>query len=60
MTKFLASLHLRLMDVQNREEGQTFAEYGLIIALIAILLVAALGLFRGALVTTFTNISNAL
>jgi pilus assembly protein Flp/PilA len=44
----------------KREEGQTMAEYGLLIALIAILLVAAIGLFRGALVTTFTNIANNL
>ena len=44
----------------KREEGQTMAEYGLLIALIAILLVAAIGLFRGALVTVFTDISNAL
>jgi pilus assembly protein Flp/PilA len=44
----------------KREEGQTMAEYGLLIALIAILLVAAIGLFRGALVNTFTDIANAL
>jgi pilus assembly protein Flp/PilA len=44
----------------KREEGQTMAEYGLLIALIAILLVAALVTFRTALTTTFTNISNAL
>ena len=44
----------------KREEGQTMAEYGLLIALIAILLVAALVTFRTALTSTFTNISNAL
>jgi Flp pilus assembly pilin Flp len=44
----------------KREEGQTMAEYGLLIALIAIMLVTAIGLFRGALVTTFTNIANNL
>jgi pilus assembly protein Flp/PilA len=44
----------------KREEGQTMAEYGLLIALIAILLVASLLLFKNALVSTFTNITNSL
>jgi Flp pilus assembly pilin Flp len=44
----------------KREEGQTMAEYGLLIALIAILLVSTLLLFKGALITTFTNITNSL
>ena len=44
----------------KREEGQTMAEYGLLIALIAILLVATLVVFKDALITTFTNISNKL
>jgi pilus assembly protein Flp/PilA len=50
-----------LLRIQlKREEGQTMAEYGLLIALIAILLVATLLLFKGALVNTFTNITNSL
>ncbi|HEY8644494.1 MAG TPA: Flp family type IVb pilin [Gaiellaceae bacterium] len=44
----------------KREEGQTMAEYGLLIALIAILLVASLLLFKDALVSTFTSITNSL
>jgi pilus assembly protein Flp/PilA len=44
----------------KREEGQTMAEYGLLIALIAILLVGSLIAFKGALVNTFTSISNNL
>jgi Flp pilus assembly pilin Flp len=44
----------------KREEGQTMAEYGLLIALIAILLVATLLVFKDALITTFTNITNKL
>jgi pilus assembly protein Flp/PilA len=50
-----------LLRIQlKREEGQTMAEYGLLIALIAILLVATLLLFKNALVNTFTNITNSL
>jgi len=44
----------------KREEGQTMAEYGLLIALIAILLVASLLLFKDALVSTFTSITHSL
>ena len=44
----------------KREEGQTMAEYGLLIALIAILLVAAIGIFTGALQKTFDSVSNSL
>ena len=44
----------------KREEGQTMAEYGLLIALIAIMLVAAIGIFTGALQSTFDSISSSL
>jgi Flp pilus assembly pilin Flp len=43
-----------------REEGQTLTEYALIIALIAILLIVALGLVRGGIQNVFTRISTAL
>jgi pilus assembly protein Flp/PilA len=41
MLSFLVNLHSRLLGLR-REEGQTLVEYGLIIALVAI--VAAVGL----------------
>jgi len=44
----------------RREEGQTMAEYGLLIALVAILLIGAVTAFSGALSGTFTKISGAL
>jgi pilus assembly protein Flp/PilA len=44
----------------KREEGQTMAEYGLLIALVAILLIAAIGLLTGALQGTFSRIASAL
>jgi pilus assembly protein Flp/PilA len=44
----------------NREEGQGLVEYALIIALIAIVLIAALGLVSGGISTTFTSISKSL
>jgi Flp pilus assembly pilin Flp len=44
----------------KREEGQTMAEYGLLIAVIAIFVIAAMTVFRGALATTFDTVSNSL
>jgi Flp pilus assembly pilin Flp len=44
----------------KREEGQTMAEYGLLIALIAIFIIVALGVFHTALANTFDSISSSL
>ena len=44
----------------QREEGQTMAEYGLLIALVAIVLVGAVTAFSGALNGTFASISSKL
>jgi Flp pilus assembly pilin Flp len=60
MLKIFTALQLRLTDLRDREGGQTFAEYGLIIALVAILLVVSVTAFHDALVNTFTTISNSL
>lgn len=44
----------------DREDGQTMAEYALLIALVAVLLIAAVGLLTGALQGTFSAIASAL
>ena len=43
-----------------REKGQGLVEYALIIALIAILLIAALGFVTSALSSVFSQIASAL
>ena len=51
----------QLVRIQlQREEGQTMAEYGLLIALVAIVLVGAIGAFSGALNGTFNDIAGHL
>jgi len=42
------------------ESGVTAIEYGLIAALIAVFIIAALQLVGGGLNTVFTNVANAL
>lgn len=42
------------------ESGQALSEYGLLLALIAVALVAGVTAFRGQLQTVFTNATNAL
>jgi Flp pilus assembly pilin Flp len=44
----------------KHEEGQTLAEYALLLALIAILIIAALAALRGSLEGIFTRITAAL
>lgn len=45
----------------SEEKGQTLAEYGLIMAVIAVaVVVTAVTLFRGAIVTAFNSATNCL
>jgi pilus assembly protein Flp/PilA len=58
MLKIFTALQLRVMDLRDRQEGQTFAEYGLILALIAIVVAVAataLGLKLGVKFDTVTT-----
>ena len=44
----------------KREEGQTFVEYALILAFIAILMVAVLGVLRGKIASLYSHVANGL
>ena len=44
MNTFLANLYLRAITLRDREEGQTMAEYGIVLALIAVFCILAVGL----------------
>ena len=47
-------------NFKSREEGQGLAEYGLILALVAILCVGALGALQGGIVGTLTSVTTSL
>jgi Flp pilus assembly pilin Flp len=48
MLKYFVSLQSRLADLRN-EEGQTMAEYGVVLAVITVFIIAALTLLAGGI-----------
>lgn len=60
MLKIFTALQLRLMDLRDRQEGQTFAEYGLILAVIALVAVVTAITLGTDIAGKFTEISNKL
>jgi Flp pilus assembly pilin Flp len=51
MQSISQSLYARLVTLFDREEGQTMAEYGIVLALITLAVVATLVLLGGAINT---------
>ena len=49
-----------LMNRLKREEGQDLAEYGLVIALIAVVAIAALTLLGGNISTILSSLAGAI
>jgi pilus assembly protein Flp/PilA len=64
MTKRLNSFALMLLTLElpqlKREEGQTLAEYALILALIAAVVVSVVILLGGKIHDIFTNITSSI
>ncbi len=56
----MLSLYMRLMNWLNEQEGQGMAEYGLIIALVAIVVIVALTALGTNLTTIFASIGTAI
>ena len=59
MLKLFVSLQNRLADLRN-EEGQTMAEYGVVLAVITLVIVATLLLLSGAINTALSKVITTL
>ena len=57
MTKFVAKFQARLA---TREQGATAVEYGLMVALIAIVIIAAVTLLGGNLNNLFNKVASSV
>jgi pilus assembly protein Flp/PilA len=53
-------LYARLQSLKDNEDGQTLVEYGLIIALIAVLCITALTAVQNGVTGTLNSIANSL
>jgi pilus assembly protein Flp/PilA len=58
--KYVAVRHIGIEDAMHREEGQGLAEYGLILALIAVACVAALGFLGTGISGTLSKVTGNL
>ena len=59
MLKLFVAIQNKLADASS-EEGQTMAEYGIVLAVITLVIVATLGLLSGAINTALQNIVDVL
>ena len=59
MLKLFVSMQNRLADLRD-EEGQTMAEYGVVLAVITLIIVATLLLLSGAINTALSKVITAL
>ncbi len=59
MNAFLANLYLRAITVRDREEGQAMAEYGIILALIAVICVGVVATVGDRVFAAFDGIGKA-
>lgn len=50
----------RLQDLFRSNEGQAMSEYGLVLAIVAIALIGAIGIFRGQIATMFANLGASI
>jgi len=57
MTKIAAKIQTKVSSMLDRERGATAVEYGLMVALIAVVIIAAVTLLGNKLSTTFNNVA---
>lgn len=53
----LTKLFVRTQNALVKDEGATMVEYGILVALIAVFLIGAITIMRGALADLFNNVA---
>lgn len=56
MLKLFIALQTRIAELRDRQEGQAYVEYGVLLALVAIGLIATVGFFRTDIINAFNDI----
>ena len=60
MLKLFTFVQIAASSLRNREEGQTMAEYGVVLAVITLVIVATLLLLSGAINTALGKVVSVL
>ena len=60
MLQLVSTLHGLVLRIARGDEGATAVEYGLMVSLIAVVIIAAVTLIGVNLTTIFTSVANAL
>ena len=60
MLKIFVALQNRVAELRDREDGQAYVEYGVLIAVVALGMIIALGLFRDQLDSAFSKVGTKL
>jgi Flp pilus assembly pilin Flp len=60
LQNFSQKLYARLVTAFTADEGQTMAEYGVVLAVITLLVIGALTLLSGAITSKLTSVADML
>ncbi|HEY1806471.1 MAG TPA: Flp family type IVb pilin [Terracidiphilus sp.] len=60
MNNALLRMHVKLQELAIGEGGQDLVEYGLLVALVALVCISGISKVAGGVNTAFSNISNSL
>ena len=60
MLKIFVALQNRFAELRDREEGQAYVEYGVLLAIVAIGLIVTMGYFRNDVIGAFDRIRTSV
>lgn len=60
MSSLIAKLYFKTLSIRDREEGQAMAEYGIILALIAVVVIGTVAVLGGQIKSAFDSIVTGL